>query len=463
MCPPARLPRSSTRDGSRLRLSDGASAVSPQLPPAQLPPAQLAPAQLAPVPDEDERQRKLDEMKRRANGMLVVATIVFVVAHIFESRHPWVGFIRATAEASMVGGLADWFAVTALFRHPLGIPIPHTAIIPARKDRVGRTIAAFVQRNFLTREVIEGRLRTLRIGERLAMWIAVPENARTIARQATQALVSGAQVLRDEDVQELIDRTVEERIRKTRIAPIAGKLLSVVTGGNRHQELLDEAIVLVARTVEQNRDLIRERVQRESPWWIPTAVDEKIYKKIVSSIERTLVEIRDDPQHPLRARFDQSLRAFIENLQHSPETVAKAEELKTEFLNAEAVRRFSSSLWVDAKAALLRYAERSQTTPKEGGAMERALTGFGEAVLADPALVRKVDDVVTDVAVFLVARYQNDIAELITHTVQSWDPDVTSRRLELAIGRDLQFIRINGTLVGALAGLLIYTISRFVR
>jgi uncharacterized membrane-anchored protein YjiN (DUF445 family) len=420
-------------------------------------------AQPAPIADEVERQRRLDQMKARATGLLVVATIVFAIARFFEARYPWVGFIRATAEASMVGGLADWFAVTALFRHPLGIPIPHTAIIPMRKDRVGRTLAAFVQRNFLTREVIEGRLRSLRIGERLAAWIAQPENARTIARQTASALSAGAQVLRDEDVQELIDHNIEERIRTTRIAPVAGRLLSVVTEGNRHQELLDEAIVLVARTVEQNRDLIRERVQRESPWWIPTAVDEKIYQKIVTSIERTLVEIRDDPEHPLRERFDQALRRFIENLQHSPQTVERAEALKLEFLDTEAVRRFSSSLWVDAKAALLRFAESSAETSKEGGTIERALTTFGEAVLADPALVKKLDDIIMDVAVFLVDRYQNDVADLITHTVQNWDPEVTTRRIELAIGRDLQFIRINGTLVGALAGLIIYTISRFVK
>jgi uncharacterized membrane-anchored protein YjiN (DUF445 family) len=343
----------------------------------------------------------------------------------------------------------------------MGIPIPHTAIIPARKDRVAQTLGSFVQHNFLTREVIAGRLRGLRVGERLARWMVKPENARTIARQAASALAAGAQVLNEEDVQELIDHALEERIRKTHIAPIAGKLLSVVTEDNRHQELLDEAIALIARTVEQNHDLIRDRVQRESPWWVPTAVDEKIFQKIVTSIERTLVEIRDDPQHPLRERFDQALRTFIENLQHSPQTHARAEQLKEEFLDAEAVRRFSASLWIDAKAALLRAAERAQETSTEGGTIERALITFGEAVLADPALVAKVDNLITDVAASLVERYQHDIADLITQTVKNWDAEATTRRIELAIGRDLQYIRINGTLVGALAGLVIYTISKF--
>ena len=400
-------------------------------------------------------------MKRRATGLLVLATVVFVTTHLLESRFAWLAFVRAAAEAAMVGGLADWFAVTALFRHPMGIPIPHTAIVPNRKDRVGRTLGAFVQRNFLTREVIEGRLRTLRIGERMATWIAQPENARTIARQTAVALSAGAQVLKDDDVQTLIDQSVQQRLRKTRIAPLAGRLLSVVTENNRHQELLNEAIVLIARAVEENHDLIRERVERESPWWVPTAVDRKIYEKIVTSIERTLVEIRDDAEHPLRLRFDAALRQFIEQLQHSPETAARAEALKLELLDAEAVRRFSGSLWVDAKAALLRFAENPEATSREGGSIERALTAFGSAVLADPRLVDKVDDFVTDVAVFLVARYQDDVADLIAHTVQSWDPVVTTQRIELAIGADLQYIRINGTLVGALAGLLIYTLARF--
>ena len=421
-------------------------------------PAPALPPQPKPPPDEEERKEALATMKRRATGLLVGATGLYGVTRWLEPRYPWLGFLRAMSEASMVGGLADWFAVTALFRRPLGLPIPHTAIIPAKKDRLGRTIGNFVQRNFLTREVIEGRLHNLRVGERIAEWIAQPENARTIAKHAATAVAAGAQMLKDDDVQAWIDRGLEERIRLTRVAPIAGRLLSVVTEDNRHQELLNEAIVLIARTVEQNRDLIRQRVQKESPWWVPTAVDDKVYRKIVTGIERTLKEVRDDPQHPLRKRFDEALRTFIQNLEHSPQTAARAEEIKSELLDADAVRRFSASLWVDAKAALIRHAEKADYA--EGGAIERALTAFGTAVLADPALVRKLDGFVTDVAVFLVERYQQDIADLITHTVQNWDAEVTAQRIELAIGRDLQFIRINGTLVGALAGLLIYLISK---
>jgi len=412
------------------------------------------------VQDESERQARLDQMKKRATGLLAFATVLFGVTRFFESRYPWLGVIRATAEASMVGGLADWFAVTALFRHPMGIPIPHTAIVPTRKDRVGRTLGAFVQKNFLTRDVIEGKLRTLNAGERLARWITEPENARMIARHAATSLAAGAQMLREEDVQAMIDRGVENRIRETRVAPLVGKVLSVVTEGNRHQELLNEAIKLLSRAVEDNGDLIRQRIEQESPWWVPTAVDDKIYRKIISGIGNTLVEIRDDPYHPLRARFDQALRDFVDRLQSSPETIARAEEIKQELLDAAAVRRFSSSLWHDARAALMRYAENKEGT--SWGTIERALNVFGETVLKDPALMGKVDDFVVEAAVFLVGRYQDDVADLIAQTVRGWDPEVTSKRVELAIGRDLQFIRINGTLVGGLAGMLIYLISRLV-
>jgi uncharacterized membrane-anchored protein YjiN (DUF445 family) len=432
--------------------SDGVTVATEALSPSP---------QLAPVPDEVERQQRLDRMKRRATGLLVLATIIFAGTAFLESRFPWLGFVRAMAEAAMIGGLADWFAVTALFRHPMGIPIPHTAIIPARKDRVARTLGAFVQHNFLTREVIEARLQALHVGRRIAEWIARPENARTIARQTASALAAGAQVLKDDEVQRWIDSALEDRIRNARLAPIAGKLLSVVTEEDRHQELLDEAIGMLTRTVEQNRDVIRDRVRRETPWWMPNALDEKIYQKLVGSIERTLREIRDDKNHPMRERFDEALRRFVNDLQHSPETAARAEELKDDLLDAEAVRRFSASLWVDAKQALIRFAENAEATSREGGTIERALSAFGEAVLADPELMRKVDTFVIDIAANLVERYQRDIADLITHTVQNWDADVTTRRIELAIGRDLQYIRINGTLVGALAGLLIYTVSRF--
>jgi uncharacterized membrane-anchored protein YjiN (DUF445 family) len=408
--------------------------------------------------DEATRQAQLDRMKRRATALLVVATVIFIVAKFFESRHPWVGIIRATAEAAMVGGLADWFAVTALFRHPMGIPIPHTAIVPSRKDRVGRTLGAFVQKNFLTREVIANRLRSIDVATRLAQWLASPDNVRQIARHTASSLASAAQLVPDADVEAFIDRGVEERVRSVKAAPILGRVLSVITADNRHQELLNEAIHLAANAVQDSRALIRLRVEEETPWWVPSALDDKIYRKIVSAIERTLIEVRDDPDHPLRERFDTTIHDFIEKLNNSAAVAARIEALKEELLLSDTARRFSSGLWGRAKNALVRYAEGPDGFAP--GTIERAINAFGEAVLNDPELLRKVDEFVVDVAMFLVDRYQSEVADLISHTVASWDPEVTSHRVELAIGRDLQFIRINGTIVGGLAGMIIYLISK---
>jgi uncharacterized membrane-anchored protein YjiN (DUF445 family) len=397
-------------------------------------------------------------MKLWATGLLGLATVIFVVTRLLEPQYPWLGIVRATAEASMVGGLADWFAVTALFRHPLGIPIPHTAIIPARKDRVGVTLGAFVQRNFLNRDVIAAKLRSIHASARIARWLIEPENGARIARQVARGLAAGSHLVRDEDVQHLLQRTVSDRVKAVRVAPLLGKLLGILTEGNRHQALLDEGIRIAARAVVGNRDLIKEKVERESPWWVPGVVDDKIANRIASGLERTLADIHADPAHPLRQRFDLALHRFVEDLQNSPAVIAKAEAIKEEVVNADVVRTFTASLWTDAKSALAKYAETGESF--DPTTVQRGLQAFGEAILADPVLMEKIDGWLTDAAVALVDRYENEIAELIAGTVKRWDPEATSRRIELAIGRDLQFIRINGTLVGGLAGLTLYLLQK---
>lgn len=423
-------------------------------------------AVIAPVSVHDEavRQQQLDRMKRRATLLLVAATLLFIIGRLVQARFHWtgglgltIGAFAATMEAAMVGGLADWFAVTALFRHPLGIPIPHTAIVPAKKDRVGRTLGAFVQRNFLSREVIENRLRALSVGRRLAEWLADPANARTISRNVATALSSAAEVMNDEDVQQVIDKSLAERVRSMRLAPLLGKVLAVMTEEDRHQEVVDEVIKLASQTVDDNADLIRERIEKETPWWVPTTLDNKIFKKVLGGIQRLLGELAADQSHPLRQRFDASLDTLIDRLNTSPEFAAKVDAWKEDFLDNEAARKFSASLWEEGKAALARYAANPESSAPN--AIEHALTSFGAKALDDPELMAKLDELAVDIAAFLVARYQNEVAELIATTVAAWDPDITARRVELAIGRDLQFIRINGTIVGGLAGMVIYLVS----
>ncbi len=414
-------------------------------------------------PDDADRQAQLDRMKRRATGLLVLATAIFGVTRWFESRYPWLGFIRATAEASMVGGLADWFAVTALFRHPLGLPIPHTAIVAARKDRIGRTLGNFVQYNFLARDVVERRLASMRIAERAVTWLSDPANAQLIARQVALGLARSAEALPDDDARRLIGDGLAARVHATRVAPVLGSVLSFITADSRHQDLLDDALGLIEQSVRENREIIRVKVAEESPWWMPEVVDERIYLKIVSAIENLLREVRESPDHPLRAKFHEALVRFTDKLRTSPDVIAKAEALKEELFSAPVLDEIATSIWRSARTGLVRYADRQ---PAEGesappGALERGLVSFAEAMRSNDAMLGELDRFITDASLTVVEQYRHEVGELIAHTVAAWDPDATSRRIELAIGRDLQFIRINGTLVGGLAGLIIYAVSRF--
>jgi uncharacterized membrane-anchored protein YjiN (DUF445 family) len=411
-----------------------------------------------PRPDDAQRQAQLDAMKRRATGLLALAGVVFVVASLFERQQPWLGWVRATAEASLVGGLADWFAVTALFRHPLGLPIPHTAIVATRKERIGRILGNFVQNHFLSRDVIAANLHAVRPAEHAARWLSDPAHSRQIAHQVASGLARTIEALPDGDVQELIRQVVEARLRATRVAPALGKTLTLVLAGDRHQSLLNEAVRIAAAAVRDNKDVIRERVRRDSPWWVPGVVDDKIFQRILGTVERLLADIATDPHHPLRASFDTALRDFVDRLQHSPDVIARAEALKEEWLTDPSVADLSARLWESTRRAIVTYATRVEGEPR---ALERGLSEFGAALLANPVLLAELDDLAIEVTATVVERYRQEIGELIAQTVASWDPEATSRRFELAVGRDLQFVRINGTIVGGLVGLAIHALSRF--
>jgi uncharacterized membrane-anchored protein YjiN (DUF445 family) len=248
-------------------------------------------------------------------------------------------------------------------------------------------------------------------------------------------------------------------VRKTQVAPVLGNVLSLLTADNRHQELLDEALRLVSDSVSRNEELIRQRIREESPWWVPEAVDDKIHDKVVVAIENTLRQVAADPAHPLRERFDNALATFIEKLKTSPELNARAEEIKEDILANPAVRQFSATIWGDTKAALARYADRKETDPP--GAVEQGLMKLGNAVLGDAELMAKVDSWILDAVLYAVEQFRDEVAQLISYTVGQWDAEETSKKIELQIGKDLQYVRINGTLVGGLVGLLLYTITKF--
>ena len=423
-------------------------------------PAAVGPAALQITPDDEVKRVRLVQMKRVATLMLVGVAVLFVVTRFLESRYPWLGFVRAFAEAAMVGGIADWFAVTALFRHPMGIPIPHTAIVPSRKDRIGTALGNFVQRNFLTREVVSGKIAAMQLGNRAAQWLSRPENSRRLARHAAHGLSGAVGVLRDDDVQALVDRGIVSRLRRMPAAPLMARLFELLTAGGRHQALLDDALRLAAKFLYENEAMIRERVKAESPWWVPGAVDSRVGDKIVSGVEKTLVAVAADPDHPLRQRYDEAVDRFVLSLRENPETIARFEQIKLDVLAHPGVAEFSREVWGDVKGRIASYAEQVADDAEQApDQLEQWLAGLGHTVLQDPVLSAKVNGWIVEMVAYAVDQAREEVATLISTTVAAWDAHATSRKIELQIGRDLQFIRINGTLVGGLVGLILYAVG----
>ena len=417
------------------------------------------------VKDDSEKAHQYAIMRRRATSLLAAFGALYVVVAVLSRTSPglapvWIGLVRATAEAALVGGIADWFAVTALFRHPLGVPIPHTAIVAKRKDRIGRSLGNFVGSNFLARDVIARQLAGMRLGERAARWLAQPEHRARVARAIASGIARAAESIPTEELQATVHDTLVAQLRKARVAPLLGDLLTLATTDDRHQEMLDKLVQLVSRIVHDNKELIRVRIAEESPWWVPGAVDDKVYQKIVAGIERTLEQVAADEQHPLREQFDQALRGFVEKLHTSPETIARAEAMKETLLSHPAVEELSDALLRAAQGVLSRYAGPDAPSPEP---LERAIGAMAERALGNPALLHDVDAAAERLLLGVVDQYRPEVAELIAKTVEGWDATDASRKIEVQIGRDLQFIRINGTLVGGLVGLILYIISVYAR
>jgi uncharacterized membrane-anchored protein YjiN (DUF445 family) len=416
----------------------------------------IAPPALA---DEAGRRRQLAVMRRRASGLLLAMTVVFVIARLAEEDGAaWIGYVRATAEAAMVGGLADWFAVTALFRHPLRVPIPHTAIIPSRKDQIGASLGEFLQANFLSGPIVAERVLAAMPGARLAEWLGRPGSSETVARHAADALVAVTGALKDEEVQQAIEDLVVTRLKATPAAPIVGRALGAVTEGGRHHEVVDTALRGLDRYLEDEHDNLRARFAKESPWWVPESIDDRIFEKIIGGLRGFIGEVVADPRHELRGHLDARLAETIERLQHDPDLIARGEELKDELLGHPELRAWSSSLWADAKATLA--AQAADPTSPLRQRLERAVTTLGERLAQDAALQAKVDRGLSRFAGYVLDEYSDQLGEIIRSTVQRWDPSVVTNQLELLLGRDLQFIRINGTVVGGLVGLVLYTFSQ---
>jgi uncharacterized membrane-anchored protein YjiN (DUF445 family) len=424
-----------------------------------------APPATAPLPESPTallKRRQLRSMRRNATILLAVVAAVFlatVLAH--ASPGSFLGYVQATAEAGMVGGLADWFAVVAIFRHPLGLPIPHTAVIPERKEQFGETLGEFIQTSFLTPEAVAERVRLADVGGRVARWLAEPANAERLAGHIADGAVQLADLLRDEDVQSAVDTAVRRRLETTPLAPLAGQALHVVTREGRHDAVVDAALAGLARYLDEHRDELHDRFQAKAPWWLPGAVEDRIFERLADGARRVLDDMVHDRGHDLRRLLDERIETFADELERSPELRDKGDRLARDLLDQPELRAWLAGLWTEAKASLRDQAGDPDSTLRR--ALARGISSMGQRMLDEPALSATVQNGAEAGVRYVVEHFGGEITQLVSTTISRWDGEETAARLELLLGPDLQFIRINGTVVGGLAGLALHTLAQLLR
>jgi uncharacterized membrane-anchored protein YjiN (DUF445 family) len=400
------------------------------------------------------RRRGLRRMRAVALSLLVLAAIVFIGT---RNRDGAWGYVNATAEAAMIGGLADWFAVTALFRHPLGIPIPHTAIIPSRKDALGQSLEEFVTGNFLTADAVRERVVAADMSRRVGRWLTQEEHsARVItefARASSRALIA----IKDDDVLGFVEQSLLPRLVHEPLSPVFGHFLESVVQDGAHHGLVDIALVEAHVWLAANEEAVAAIVGARAPWWSPAWLDEKVIARVHREALAWVADVRDRPNHPARQALDDLLGQLALDLQHDPETIARAEALKVRVMTHPQIGPSAVGMWDALRTAILGALDDADGQLRRRGVS--ALTEFGTHLVTDPDLRERVDGHAADAIGFVVTAYGHEIAKVISQTVDRWDGKEAAERIELHVGRDLSFIRINGTIVGGLAGLVIHTLS----
>ena len=408
-----------------------------------------------------ERARNLRQMKAVALGFLLGATVIFLACRWGQARGgpDWLGYVGAAAEAGMVGALADWFAVTALFRHPLGLRIPHTAIIKRKKDQLGEGLGSFVRENFLSPDVIETKVRDAQVAGRLGKWLSEPQHAARVADEASTVLRVVVELLNDEDIQHVIDRTIVKRLAEPQWGPPVGRLLGQLLAENRQEALIQ---LLCDRAFEWSLnagETIERVVTRDSPTWSPRFVDHLVGDRIHRELMDFTDKVRRNPNHELRQSANRFLFEFASDLQNDGATIARAEAVKEQLMARDEVTRAAETAWKTLKRLVLDGVD-DPASPLRSRIADSVMQ-IGASLRDDAELRDKVDNWMVRGARHLVEQYGGEATAIITDTIERWDAEEASRRIELHVGRDLQFIRINGTVVGALAGLVIYTAAKF--
>jgi uncharacterized membrane-anchored protein YjiN (DUF445 family) len=405
-------------------------------------------------PADVRRRRGLRRMRLLALSLLVLAAVVFFLTH--DRGGGW-DFVAAGSEAAMVGAIADWFAVTALFRHPLGLPIPHTAIIPRRKEALGQSLEDFVTENFLTEANARQRLASADVTRRFGRWLAQESNARRAVAESAPVVARGLQSMRDEEVQAFFEETLVPRLVQEDFSPVAGHLVESVVDDGAHHGLVDLALVEGHRWLAANHDTVAAVVGTRAPWWSPSWLDDLVIERIHREVVAWVADVRDRKDHPARQALDDLLSQLARDLQHDPDTRARADALARRVLTHPGVGPALVAVWDAIRTAVV------EALADEEGALRTRLRGalqeVGERLVRDDALRSRVDQHLADTVGHVVTTYGGEIATVISQTVNRWDGKEAADRIELHVGKDLQFIRINGTVVGALAGLAIHTVT----
>ena len=415
---------------------------------------------LALTPADEQRRRGLRRMRLVALSLLILAAAIYAVTLRLDHSGGW-GYVNTGAEAAMVGALADWFAVTALFRHPLGLPIPHTAIIPQRKNEIGRNLQDFVADNFLTEDIARERLRSARVADRLGAWLNRPEHRTRVLQEATRALRAGLGRLSDDEVRTITTQFLLPRLAREPISPIAGSLLSGVVEERTHHGLVDIALQHFHAWLSENPTTFAALIGERAPWWSPPWLDDRVIGWSYQQVLDWIADIRDNEAHPARGALDNLLRRLAEDLQSDDEVIARAEALKERLLTHPQVAATVVSLWGSVRSALTSAMDDPDSYFYARG--DELLQHLGRHLREDETWRVRVEERLGEAVAFAVNTYGHELAEVISVTVDRWDGREAAERIELHVGRDLQFIRINGTIVGALAGVVIHALSQLAR
>lgn len=401
------------------------------------------------------RRKRLARNRLLASGLLAAMATMYAATHAVAEPATWILLIRAGAEAGVVGGLADWFAVTALFRHPLGLPIPHTAIVPNNKDRIGATLSHFVEQNFLTRVVLLRKLREAELGPRLTAWLAAPQTAHLLATWATELMPQLIRAVENPELHELLDRALGNELRRVDLAPFLGRLIEIITHSGEADALFESILDAGVQWVAKNDPLIQEMVEARSRWWVPKPINRRIAKALLDGVTDVLTELRDS-RSKTRRLLRADLSRFLQDMAQSPEQREKINAAKDRLLSHPQLKAWVETLWKDLSETILR--DLASPSPRSRAALEQAIHSIARVLADDTTMLVHVNAGIERLALALVVK-RREIAGVIEEVVHRWDGRTLSDRLELVVGSDLQYIRMNGTLVGAGVGVLIFIAS----